>query len=103
MQLTVEQELAVRQEIARRIGRLRNDTLVEGSSAYVDGYNEALRDAVVEIMGGDPIHIRERTMIDGPGGGSDGEKKTEHVMKGKYVEDVHLHEPGTFPPGWDLP
>jgi hypothetical protein len=99
VQLTAEQELYVRRIIAQRLGALRNTT---SSNPYVDGYNDAIRDAVVEVMGGDPLYVRERTMIDGPGGGSEPSEKRA-IAKGKYVEDVFLPEPEDYPEGWDLP
>lgn len=91
--LTAEQELYVRQVIANRLNQMRDETAYTRQSEHTKGYNEALRDAVVEVMGGPPLYVpAPRTMIDGPGGGSEPERKPLQIFRGRIVEDLELPE-----------
>lgn len=91
--LTAEQEVHVRTVIANRLNRMRDETPYLRQSEHTKGYNEALRDAVVEVMGGPPLYIPSpRTMIDGPGGGSEPDYRPLRVISGRTVEDLELPE-----------
>lgn len=57
MRLTAEQELEVRRTIAARVKALSHQ-IISDQNAFDDGWNEAIAEAVVEIMGGDPIYVR---------------------------------------------
>jgi hypothetical protein len=58
VRLTAEQELQVRQTIAARVKALSGPQTTSKKSPFEDGWDEAIAEAVVEIMGGDPIYVR---------------------------------------------
>lgn len=57
MRLSDEQELEVRLILAQRIQRLRKEPIHRTSDAYLDAWNEAIEEAVQEVMGSGPLDL----------------------------------------------